>query len=100
MRQKVSFELTNEQWNTLVKGNCEYCIRSLPTKKYNGVDRVIPSDGYTIDNTVSCCDDCNRDKGMLSVESMKIRNDKIAERIISDKIVITNCDKVLQYVRK
>ena len=100
MRQKVSFELTNEQWDTLVKGNCVYCLRSLPLWKYNGVDRVIPSDGYTIDNTVSCCDDCNRDKGMLSVESMKIRNDKIAERMKSGEVVIINCNKVLQYVRK
>jgi 5-methylcytosine-specific restriction endonuclease McrA len=93
IRQKVSFELTNEQWNTLVKGNCAYCLRSLPTKKYNGIDRVIPNDGYTIDNTVSCCDDCNRDKGILSVESMEIRNDRIAERIKSEDIVISECGK-------
>jgi hypothetical protein len=100
MRQKVVFELTKEQWNTLVKENCVYCLRSLPSGKYNGVDRVIPSDGYTSNNTVSCCDDCNRDKGMLSVESMKSRNDKISERMKSEEIVIVNCDKVLRYVRK
>jgi hypothetical protein len=100
IRQKVSFELTKDQWDTLVKGNCAYCIRSLPQSKYNGVDRVIPSDGYTLSNVVSCCDDCNRDKGMLSVESMKIRNDNIAVRMRNEEVVITNCDKVLQYVRK
>ena len=99
MRQQVVFDLTKEQWDTLVKGNCVYCIRSLPQGKYNGVDRVIPSDGYTLSNVVSCCDDCNRDKSMLSVESMKIRNDNIAVRMRNEEVVITNCDKVLQYVR-
>ena len=99
-RQEIVFELTKEQWDTFVKGNCAYCIRSLPQGKYNGVDRVIPSDGYTSNNTVSCCDDCNRDKGMCLAESMKNRNENIAERMKSEEIVITNCDKVLRYVRK
>ena len=100
IRQKVSFELTNEQWEILVRGDCAYCLRSLPTKKYNGVDRVIPSDGYTINNTVSCCDDCNRDKGMLSVESMEIRNDKIAERMKNEDIVISECAKNIRNTGK
>ena len=100
MRQEVLFELTKDQWDTLVKGNCAYCLRSLPSEKYNGVDRVIPSDGYTLSNVVSCCDDCNVDKGVCLAETMRIRNDKISERMKSEEIVIVNCDKVLRYVRK
>ena len=100
MRQQVVFELTKDQWDTLVKGNCTYCLRSLPPNKYNGVDRAIPSDGYTLSNVVSCCDDCNVDKGMCLVETMRIRNENIAERMKSDKIGINNCNKVLRYVRK
>jgi len=97
IRQEVVFDLTKDHWDIIVRGDCAYCLRSLSSKKYNGVDRVIPSGGYTLSNVVSCCDDCNRDKGMLSVESMKIRNEKITERMRNGNLVITNCSKVLQY---
>ena len=100
IRQKVSFELTKDQWDTLVKGNCVYCVRSLPQGKYNGVDRIIPSDGYILTNVVSCCYDCNIDKGILSIDSMEIRNDKIAKRMKSGEVDITKSDKNIRNMGK
>lgn len=99
-RQEIVFELTKEQWDTLVKGDCVYCLRHLPSNKYNGVDRSIPCDGYTLKNTASCCDDCNVDKGMCLAESMKNRNEKIAERMRNGNLVLDSCVKVLRHVRK
>lgn len=40
--------------------------------KYNGLDRLDSSRGYTVDNVVPCCWNCNRAKGTLSVEEFRI----------------------------
>lgn len=72
------FELNDQDWLTLVKGNCIYCgiepRQRFGVKKnngmllYNGVDRLDNSKGYTRENSVSCCGTCNIAKNNLSVE--------------------------------
>ena len=94
--QGVIFELSRDEWNMLTIGSCAYCHRDISLNKWNGVDRIVPSNGYTLENTISCCDDCNVDKGMCLIESMRTRNKKIAERMKSEDILINGCDKVLR----
>ena len=96
MKKGVEFTLPHEQWNSLVLGDCKYCARIRPDGRWNGIDQVIPSGGYTIGNTVPCCDDCNNDKGVFSVEETKARNEKIACRMESKEIVLTRCLKNLR----
>jgi hypothetical protein len=58
------WELTNEQFSSLTKGNCYY-TGNPPGQKckatsgeiylYNGIDRVDNNIGYTENNCVSCC---------------------------------------------
>jgi hypothetical protein len=63
----VAFELTFEQFVQLIKQCCSYCgsepktvLRRGPwTFVYNGIDRVVNGGGYTVNNTVSCCEVCN-----------------------------------------
>ena len=95
-RQKRPFALTQYDWGVLIIGNCAYCHRSRPENKWFGVDRVIPIDGYTPDNTVSCCHDCNTDKGEFFVEDMKKRNDKIAKRLESGILSFFDCETSLR----
>jgi hypothetical protein len=55
---------------------CDYCGRHPETYtrpknanggfKYNGIDRVVNSVGYTLENCVPCCSNCNRAKSTLS----------------------------------
>jgi len=92
-KKRVPFELANEDWEKLVRGGCEYCKRS-PTTWF-GVDRVIPSLGYVLDNVVSCCWDCNNDKFEDDVVTMKARNERIADRVDAGKLIITECEKVI-----
>jgi len=87
-KQGVPFELTKEDWERLVKGDCEYCKRS-PTMWF-GVDRVIPGEGYIIDNVVSCCYDCNIDKYVNDVETTLKRNEQISGRVDNGGLVITD----------
>lgn len=71
------FDLTNEQFNTLINGNCYYCgilpnriqrsyARSDKTIVYNGIDRKDNSVGYIIENCVSCCTVCNLAKRSMT----------------------------------
>jgi hypothetical protein len=96
VRQGVVFTLTKKEWDELTEEDCSYCKRSLPIKRWNGVDRVVPHVGYTIQNTVSCCGECNNDKGKNSPESTKLRNDNIAKRIECCDIVVKSSAKKLR----
>jgi hypothetical protein len=64
------WKLTDDEFFNLVKMPCFYCgmIESnciskkdsrCPSFAYNGIDRVINSEGYSIDNCVACCRWCN-----------------------------------------
>ena len=89
----IPFELSDEEWDILVKGECEYCHRS-PTTWF-GIDRVIPEDGYVIGNVVSCCWDCNVDKFKSDVNTTVQRNMRIAERVDTGELVINDCQQVI-----
>lgn len=71
------WELTNEFCVVLFKSNCYYCgsppssVRKSkkPGAKrlftYTGIDRVVNSKGYTVNNVVPCCKICNHAKGAM-----------------------------------
>ena len=58
------FELSLEQFETIVKSPCEYC-GTIQDKGFNGIDRMDQKQGYVIENCVSCCKLCNFMKGAL-----------------------------------
>jgi hypothetical protein len=72
-KKRVPWELSDEKALQLFTGNCFYCGKppsSVGAHRscrsvfvYNGIDRVINDRGYTDDNTVSCCTECNFRKG-------------------------------------
>ena len=72
----LSFSLSDEEVKTFIFHNCHYCgSEPLNTKKnsrvevkYNGIDRVDNTKGYTIKNSVPCCKKCNSAKGKLSID--------------------------------
>lgn len=69
------WNLSLEEFSTLVRGNCAYCgdspqndnqwsrnkrkISADEDYSFNGIDRVNSNIGYTLDNCVSCCPTCN-----------------------------------------
>jgi hypothetical protein len=81
--------LSFPEWLSLSQGNCHYCgigpsthfnyfkvksSRGSQTASkngefvYNGLDRLDSGRAHTIDNVVTCCSLCNRNKSDLSVE--------------------------------
>lgn len=71
-----TWELSDEQFKEITSQRCYYCgaepalVWTTPSDSYkhNGVDRKDSSIGYTPDNCVPCCKQCNYAKRDLSVE--------------------------------
>ena len=61
-RRGYEFSLDDSQFETLFDGSCFYCNK--PNSR--GIDRVNNLIGYTSDNSVSCCEMCNKMKWKFS----------------------------------
>lgn len=60
--RNIEFDLSFEEYKALVKFDCAYCDKPLPTQGY-GIDRVDSSLGYISGNLLPCCKKCNTIKG-------------------------------------
>jgi 5-methylcytosine-specific restriction endonuclease McrA len=99
-KKGLKFDLTRDEVNELVSGNCYYCgvgpsnkHRTSSMEKmvflYNGVDRQNNLLGYVKDNVVSCCWRCNCAKGKLTLVEFKNWLTRIKDRndgFINDKL--------------
>lgn len=75
-KRELIFLLKNEDCLELFKQKCFYCgiepkqIFKHKTCRgefiYNGIDRVINSEGYTLSNCVACCSTCNYKKSNMN----------------------------------
>lgn len=54
------YQLLRQQAYQMILGNCVYC--GATPNPLNGIDRVMNSVGYLLDNCVSCCARCNKMK--------------------------------------
>jgi len=98
-KRGYSFDISKEQFFELSQKPCYYCGKSPSMEKlgyssvfvYSGLDRFNNNEGYTYDNLVSCCWECNHMKGTLSgneyiekiykiVEYLKTKSDVIEHR--------------------
>ena len=76
---KRVFDLTFDEFAIRVQSPCVYCGRKAKENDYNGLDRVYNDIGYTIDNVVSCCSDCNYMKQEYSFQHFIKVCKKVAE---------------------
>lgn len=82
-RQNRSFELTKEQFNKLIVGQCHYCKRHSSTSKFFGIDKIYPDDGYTLDNCVTACANCNLSKLDANPDEFTLRDERITQRYLA-----------------
>lgn len=92
-----SWNLTDEQFKSLIHGNCYYCGCE-PTSRYNkdykryivinGIDRLDSTKGYVPNNVVSCCEQCNVMKMDYSLESFRNKIQLIYDHFIKSSTTI------------
>lgn len=72
-QRHLEFNLSEEQFIDLTSMPCYYCGKAPSSFRkslrksgggfvYNGIDRIHNKLGYTVDNTISCCEFCNKMK--------------------------------------
>ena len=82
IKRDISFELNFEEFSKLITDKCYYCHHKIDTE-VNGIDRLNNSLGYTLKNSVSCCEICNRMKHEYHPEYFVEKC-----RIITNKLII------------
>lgn len=80
-RKHREFSLTESDFRELIQRPCHYCgveysnvsvsRSNTGDFKYNGLDRVDSSRGYTLDNVVSCCGRCNTAKLDMTTDEFR-----------------------------
>jgi hypothetical protein len=80
-QRKREWILSKEQWLQLINAGCYYCEANLlEMTRGSGLDRIDNSRGYTLDNVLPCCTDCNALRGArLTVEETKAAMQVIIE---------------------
>lgn len=91
-RRKYVWKLTKEKFKSLLSTACFYC-GNLPSTRfsnseiwteentllYNGIDRKDNEIGYTNENSVSCCEMCNRMKMKIGLDNFLTQIKRIYE---------------------
>ena len=102
-RSGRDFALTEDVVRELFNGRCVYCkrfpssVHSTQKRRldgthkrgngsftYNGIDRISSDRGYVSDNVVTCCAECNRMKGSLSLNAFKLHIDTLHENFSNE----------------
>jgi hypothetical protein len=71
---------------------CSYCHFQPPSGEWCGVDQLVGSRGYLLNNSLSACWDCNRSKNDSTIPVFKEQADNLASNL-------TALDKFAQEVR-
>ena len=77
-RKCIEFELSKTEFALLISSPCYYCGEL--QEHFNGIDRVDNAKGYTTENSVSCCEWCNRMKLTFTKEQFINKCKQIAEK--------------------
>lgn len=108
-KKNLEYNLTDDEVKNLFAQKCFYCDREPSNQrklrnrtgfvyKYSGLDKIDPSKGYTIDNVVPCCIQCNQAKMDQSQEEFfdlcKKVNDKKESMSFNLLTLISNPEKI------
>lgn len=85
IKRGYSFELNVEEFSNLWNKPCHYCNDPI---EGIGIDRKDNNIGYTVDNTTSCCTNCNWMKNNTNYNAFILQCNKVANNFLS-----TPCNK-------
>lgn len=65
--KQVEFELSEDEFQKLKRLDCYMCMKESTLKNLNGIDCIDNTVGYTLDNCMPCCYDCNKIKNEYDI---------------------------------
>lgn len=88
-KRYINFTITREEFEVLILEACYLCgggplsliTYGGRTFYYNGIDRIDNSQGYTWENSATCCNRCNSIKSHSDLETLKDHLPKMLKRI-------------------
>jgi len=66
LQKDLIFQLSDEEFINIKSRSCYYCNRENTNIHNNGIDRKDNKIGYTLNNCVTCCSECNQMKSDMS----------------------------------
>lgn len=70
LRRGIEFDLTESEFNTIIKASCYICGKPTTDTHNNGIDRYDSNIGYLHDNCRTCCHSCNFTKNNYTFDTM------------------------------
>jgi len=95
--RKIPFKLSKENIKEIIFSPCSYCgkeesMLNCYSKRggpqylgHNGIDRIISTQGYTIENSVPCCKFCNYAKNTQSRDEFITWASRVYHKMIDNK---------------
>lgn len=100
IKKELDFCLTEEQFENFQKAQCYYCNKKTSTTHSSGIDRKNNGIGYTQDNCVSSCSECNYMKGALDKEEFVEVCSRVSSHTIINKLEIPDIKKCMVSVMR
>lgn len=94
--KNIDFELSREQFQILTDSNCHYCWKKNDDFNKNGVDRKDNSLGYTMENVVPCCAECNYMKCDMGYQEFIDHCKKVSEYFFDNEIIFPKVEVCLR----
>ena len=64
------FEITRDQFETIISNECYICGKTNSENHQNGIDRIHNNIGYILENCAACCCECNVMKNDFDLENI------------------------------
>lgn len=96
-RRNCPFTLSRDVYASLISNQCIYCDGPLPQTGM-GLDQMVPMRGYTTENAVPCCEQCNRIKADIYTYDEMLLIGAAVRRVRQDRV--TQGKALPQYSRR
>lgn len=83
-QRKLEWNLTEEQYSELRKQRCHYCQGKLNETSV-GLDRINNNLGYTLENVLPCCGNCNRIRSNIYTYEEMLKLAVVIREILGDR---------------
>lgn len=99
-KKQLDFHLSEDNFYDLTHSMCGYCYKKSGVRHLNGIDRKDNNKGYTADNVITCCAECNQMKSDLEHDEFILHCKKVASYILQHPLELPVMEQCLSVIAK